>query len=287
MLSLLRTFDGRDFVEWEATARHVINATGCQIALGNQPSPTMGHDGNETDESYKTHENWDNQNAQAYGNLMLHVSPDIRNLAVKAKKETMKDFLNWLKTQYGTTSIAAAYTDVVAVNKLQIPGDCDPTPALDRLLALFTRLEDNKLLYPESIRAMTLLAKLLVQMEEIAQNYNQKTSDAISLTFAIIHNDAIMNWQQCSSKGKQRQQQGNDVRKLSNIQHKGKDPQFPQQQQLQQTTGPSKPRGKHGSRGRNKQKQQNGQQRPHAHLVQPSTLPLLPSTSAHVAGCQC
>ena len=117
-LSLLRTFDGRDFVEWEATARHVINATGCQIALGNQPSPTMGHDGNETDESYKTCESWDNQNAQAYGNLMLCVSPDIRNLAVKAKKETMKDLLDWLKTQYGTTSIAAAYTDVVTVNKL-------------------------------------------------------------------------------------------------------------------------------------------------------------------------
>ena len=74
---------------------------------------------------------------------------------------------------------------------------------------------------------MTLLAKLPVQMEEITRNYNQKTSDATSLIFAIICNDAIMNWQQCSSKGKQRQQQGNDARKLSNIQHKGKDPQFP------------------------------------------------------------
>jgi len=78
----------------------------------------MGHDGNETDESYKTCESWDNQNAQAHGNLMLCISPDIRNLAVKAKKETMKDLLDWLKTQYGTTSIAAAYTDVVTVNKL-------------------------------------------------------------------------------------------------------------------------------------------------------------------------
>jgi len=94
MLSLLYTFDGRDFVEWEATAHHVINATGCWMVLGNQPSPTMGHDRNETDEFYKTHENWDNQNAQAYGNLMLRVSPDIRNLVVKAKKETTKDLLD-------------------------------------------------------------------------------------------------------------------------------------------------------------------------------------------------
>jgi len=41
---------------------------------------------------------------------------------------------------------------------------------------------------------MILLSKLLVQMEEIARNYNQKTTDAISLTFATICNDAIMNW---------------------------------------------------------------------------------------------
>jgi len=145
-------------------------------------------------------------------------------LGVKAKMENTRDLLNWLKAQYGTTSISAAYTDVVIVNKLYISGDCDPTPTLDRLLVLFMRLEDNKLIYPESIQAMTHLAKLPPQME-IACNYNQRASDATSLTFATICNDAIMNWQQRSSKGKQQQsQQGIDAKKLSNIQQKGKDP---------------------------------------------------------------
>jgi len=60
----------------------------------------------------------------------------------------------------------------VAVNKLQIPGDCDPTPSLARLLALFMCLENNKLAYPKPIHTITLLSKLLPQMEEIACSYN-------------------------------------------------------------------------------------------------------------------
>jgi len=201
-LNHLRTFDGRDLADWDATARYIINATGCHMALGAQPSPTFDEKGNETEDSHKARENWEDQNAKAFGNLMLRISPDIRKLIVQARKESTKDLLEWLKTQYGTTTISAAYTDVIAINKLFIPGDCDPTPVIDKLRALFTRLEDNKLIYPEPLRAVTFLSKLPAQMEEIARNYNRKTADATSLTFSAIRDDAIMSWQQCSSKGK-------------------------------------------------------------------------------------
>jgi len=194
------------------------------MVLGVRPSPIYVNN-IETDDSRKAQENWENQNSQAYGNLMLCIFADIRNLATKAGRDTTKDLLDWLKTQYGTTSISAAYSDVVAVDKLRIPGDCNPTPTLDKLLALFTRLEDNKLIYMEAICAMTLLAKLPPQMEEIARSYNQKSSDTLSLFFAAIRNDVILNWQQRSSKGKQRTpQQSFKVKKLSNVQCKGKDP---------------------------------------------------------------
>ena len=72
------------------------------------------------------------------------------------------------------------------------------------LLVLFTCLEDNKLAYLEPIYAITLLSKLSPQIEKIAHSYNQKTKDTTSLTFTTIHNDTILNWQQQSSKGKQR-----------------------------------------------------------------------------------
>jgi len=57
-------------------------------------------------------------------------------------------------------SISAAYTDTITVNKLFVPGDCNSTLTIDRLLALFICLEDNKFIIPEPVRAMTFLSKL-------------------------------------------------------------------------------------------------------------------------------
>ena len=152
---------------------------------------------------------------------MLRIFPDIRKLIVQAWKKSTKDLLEWLKTQYSTTTISAAYTDVIAINKLFISGDCNPTLAIDKLRTLFTHLEDNKLIYPEPLWAVTLLSKLPAQMEEIARNYNHKIANATSLTFSAIRDDAIMSWQQYLSKGKNKIQ--SDMKKLSNIQQKDKD----------------------------------------------------------------
>jgi len=102
----------------------------------------------------------------------LHISANVKKLAIKAKMVNTRELLDWLKTQYGTTSISATYADIITINKLQISGDCDPTPSLDRLLALFMHLEDNKLAYPEPICAVTLLSKLSSQMKKIACSYN-------------------------------------------------------------------------------------------------------------------
>ena len=121
----------------------------------------------EIDKSIRAWDNWDDQDAKAYGNLILCISPDIRNLTVKAKMQDIKKLLDWLKIQYGTTSISAAYTDAITINKLFVLGDCNPTPTINRLLALFTCLKDNKFIILELVRAMTLLSKLLPQMEDI------------------------------------------------------------------------------------------------------------------------
>jgi len=120
------------------------------MALGIKPSPVIANNV-KTEESCRAKKNWDNQNSQAYGNLMLCIFSDIRNLAVKARIDITKNLLDWLKTQYRTTSISATYTDIVIVDKLQVLGDCDPMPIIDKLLALFMRLEDNKLVYTKAV----------------------------------------------------------------------------------------------------------------------------------------
>lgn len=156
-INLLHIFDGHNFTEWNTTARHVINATGCCIALNSKPLPVLVNSV-ETDESIRVQDNWDDQDTKTYSNLMLRISPDIRNLAVKTKIQDTKKLLDWLKTQYSTTSISAAYTDAIAVNKLFVLGDCNPTSTIDRLLALFTCFENNKFIIPKLVQAMTLLS---------------------------------------------------------------------------------------------------------------------------------
>jgi len=84
------------------------------MALGVKTSPIITNN-IKTEESCRARVNWDNQNSQTYGNLMLHISPDIRNLTVKVRMNTMKNLLDWLKMQYGTTSISAAYTNVIVI----------------------------------------------------------------------------------------------------------------------------------------------------------------------------
>ena len=51
---------------------------------------------------------------------MLCISADIRNLATKAGRDITKDLLDWLKTQYGTTSISTVYSDVVVRGQKRI-----------------------------------------------------------------------------------------------------------------------------------------------------------------------
>jgi len=70
-LNHLRTFDSHDLTDWDATACYIINAIGCYMALGAQPFLTFDEKGNETKDSHKAHKNWEDQNAKAFGNLVL------------------------------------------------------------------------------------------------------------------------------------------------------------------------------------------------------------------------
>ena len=50
------------------------------------------------EELIRTRDNWNNQDAQAHSNLMLHIFTNIRNLAVEAGMKHTGELLDWLKT---------------------------------------------------------------------------------------------------------------------------------------------------------------------------------------------
>jgi len=166
-LNVLHTFDNCDFAGWDTTACHVISATGYYMALNSRPLLVLVNS-IKTNESIRAQDNWDD--AKPYGNLMLCSFSDIRNLAIKVQMQNTNRLLDWLKIQYGTTSILATYTDAITISKLSVSGDCNPTSIIDRLLALFTHLEDNKFIHANPVQAMTLLLKLPLQIKKIVHN---------------------------------------------------------------------------------------------------------------------
>jgi len=94
--NLLCIFDSCDFTEWNTIAYHVINAIGCYMVLNSKLLPVLVNSV-ETDESIRAQDNWDNQDAKTYSNLMLCISPNIRNLTIKAKIQDTKKLFDWLK----------------------------------------------------------------------------------------------------------------------------------------------------------------------------------------------
>jgi len=54
-LNYLCTFDNCNLTDWDTTAYYIINATGCHMVLGAQPSPTFDEKENETENSHKAH----------------------------------------------------------------------------------------------------------------------------------------------------------------------------------------------------------------------------------------
>jgi len=74
----------------------MINAIGCYIVLNSKPLLVLVNSV-ETNESIRAQDNWNNQDAKTYSNLMLCISPNIRNLAIKAKIQDTKKLLDWLK----------------------------------------------------------------------------------------------------------------------------------------------------------------------------------------------
>ena len=72
-----------------------------------------------------------------------------------------------LATKYGSPGIQHMYIEFKGMMEVRIPDNGDPFPAIDKLLAHFTRLREFGLSLPEPVQVMMLLAKALRNMESV------------------------------------------------------------------------------------------------------------------------
>jgi len=93
--------------------------------------------------------NWFDINDKALGNIMLRLHPTIATTVLNLLQKTMEEntdintmfaSLAWefLETTYGKPGIAATYKELKATMDVIIPGNADPTLAIDTILIGFT-----------------------------------------------------------------------------------------------------------------------------------------------------
>jgi len=114
-----------------------------------------------------------------------------------------------------------------------IPGNTNPTLAIDTILIGFTRMAASKCAVPPHLQAMILVSKLPYQMSALVQSICQ-TDDIEDLKTDDIKRKAILAWEQRSPVQNNRPQQPQAARKISAVQCSGPPPLFQQQQQQPQ-----------------------------------------------------
>jgi len=185
-------------------------------------------------------DSWFDTNDKALGNIMLRLHPTlvttVLNLLEKTIVEntdvnTMFTSIAWeyLKATYGKPGIAATYKELKMAMDIVIPGNTDPTLAINTILVSFTRMAASKCAVPPHLQAMILVSKLPYQMSALVQSICQ-TDNIEDLKTDDIKRKAILAWEQCSPvQGQSNRQQS--ARRLSAVQRPGPPPQFQQQQQ--------------------------------------------------------
>jgi len=181
--------------------------------------------------------NWFDINDKASGNIMLHLHPTIATTVLNLLQKSMEenDDINtmfasqaweFLKVTYGKPGIAATYKELKATMDVIIPGNADPTLAIDTILIGFTRMAASKCAVPPHLQAMILVSKLPYQMSALVQSICQ-TDNIEDLKTDDIKRKAILAWEQRSPVQSQNNcpfQRPQATKKISTVQRSGPPP---------------------------------------------------------------
>jgi len=175
---------------------------------------------------------WDEDVSKAVGNIRLRLHHTITYQYNDV--EDAGHLWSTLKDKYGSPGVSRAYIEFKGAMDTTIPNGQDPGPAIDKMLAHFTRLRDNKFDIPDKVKIMMLLVKAPGSMETLVQLIAQE-SDWRKVTLDMVVSGMKTSWETASrAGGTNRPQNQQRAHKLSAVKRGGQPPQFQQQQQPQQ-----------------------------------------------------
>jgi len=176
-------------------------------------------------ENEDAREEWEENNAKALGMMLLRVHHTIVN---KFETELYAATV-WasLKNLYGKPGLAGVYLEFKGAMETYIPGNQDPSIALDKLETHFARLYAAQCQIPEHFQVMIVLSKLPPSYAMVAQQACQNPV-ITGLKMADIRRLIVLSWEQRGFKGPGNH--NNQANKMSAVQCHQNQPQFQQQQ---------------------------------------------------------
>ena len=101
---------------------------------------------------------WEEAKGVARGVIILSLHPTIAE-GVDVSK-TVPEIWEGLKNKYGAPGPSGIYAEFQKVLALEVPGNADPTHALETIQTAFTKLDTLKCPVPEKIQVMMLLSNV-------------------------------------------------------------------------------------------------------------------------------
>ena len=268
LTSLVPVLDGTNFQQWASAMKSYLMSQGqwkCvarppSFAISSKKAPKASsskktdEEEEETptavaipDDDQEAKEAFEELNDKAVGNIRLRLH---HSIGYQFNDEDSAHKL-WLRLQerYAKPGFTQLFLEFKGVMNTHVPQNADPRPAIDKILAHFTCLRENKLEIPERIQAMILLSKAPSNMEVMVQALAAEASEKEKIDIQVVCQGMISSWQNFGRSGNQTNQQR--ANKLSAVKRQDdQNPQFQQQQQDQQQRGEGDWRGGRGGRGR-------------------------------------
>ena len=197
-------------------------------------------------------------NDKAIGNICLRLHHTIgyqfNNVDLAHKLWTK------LEGHYAKPGFTQLFVKFKGAMNTTIPANADPRPAIDKILAHFTRLRVNNLEIPDNIQSLILLSKAPSNMEVMVQALSAKATQKGITNIQEVCHGMITSWQNSARSGTQGNQQR--ANKLSAVKRQdNQNPQFQQQQDQQRGDGQwrGRGRGRRGKRGGQRNQPANAQ----------------------------
>ena len=227
--NLVPLLDGANtYLAWESAMQSYLGVQGLwhHKPKGPPVSPTADAKGEDLKYYDEKLDKFEEADSKAKGSIKLRLHQTIAS-QIKSEK-TAKEIWDKLADTYGNPGPSMAYIELKKVINILIPENTDPTPAVNTMMAHFSRLEEMKFEVPVKIQCLILLARLPSSMDYIVQKSNaMKVDDWDKMLTGDLRTLVLLHWEQHSGKKPQQQQK---VQKITTVKQGSNDaPSFSEQ----------------------------------------------------------